>query len=209
MLEERNNFLIESKRATKSLNNNGTNFDPHNAITDKYNKFEEKSILCQFKCDLNYKLLNLEKIYSISKKYEYSLDCLSFTNDSNAIEHINDANYQTHSINTISHKIIIDTIYPKINNIKYQQLIINYKYLLNQINNEYKIYIIQSIYYLITEKMPTTNKSQQQQQQIINNYANPRLLLTSSSSNNNNLNTSSNIQDKELFSCRLLPDIGV
>merc|ERR1711933_593398 len=123
-LSERNNFLIEAKRATKSLNANRSGFDPHRAITDKYNKFEEKSILCQIQLNilnelakkknaqimqqdgtdtdndrvsdqdwfaLNDKLLNLENIYVISKKYqlyEYSLDCLSFANDPSAAEHI-------------------------------------------------------------------------------------------------------------------------
>jgi len=114
-LTERNNFLIEAKRATKSLNANRSGFDPHHVVTDKYNKFEEKSILCQIQLnvfnelmkaksnnclpmasdqdlfELNDKLLNLERIYVISKKYhlfEYALDCLSFANDPDAAEHI-------------------------------------------------------------------------------------------------------------------------
>eukprot|EP01083_Nonionella_stella_P009338 26940_1 len=109
-LEERNNFLIEAKRATKILQQQKKDsFDPHNPQNDKYNKFEEKSILCQIQLNLlnelrsiphedadedtlNYRLLNLEKIYSIAsryKLYEYALDCLSFSNDPGAVQHIN------------------------------------------------------------------------------------------------------------------------
>jgi len=196
--------------------------------------------------DLNYKLLNLETIYLISKKYElyeYSLDCLSFTNDPNAVEHINGCwllyianiikvhkaewtqylldnlhkivnkynlqqqpwmfdhfqillylnktNIQTHQCP--SNTVIVDMMYPII---PQKELIIDYKYLLNQIDPQYKINIIQSIYYLITQKLSNQNVIPQ----IANNniYANPRLLTANNQISNTShsiISSTSNIQD--------------
>ena len=279
-LNERNNFLIEAKRATKLLNNNNNNnnnyninFDPHNVNQDKYNKFEQKSILCQIQLnvlnelrfikigneqdlfELDYKLLNLDKIYEISKKYElyeYCLDCLSFINDPSVKDHVhgcwlwliakiikinktnwtqylqlnfykivnkynlqqqpwmfdinkilfylNDTNLKTHKI--INNKIIIDCIYPNIKNIKYQQLLNSYKYILNQIDQQFKINIIKSIYYLITLSSSSSlsifsNNNNNNNNNNNSNVTNPRLLLTTTISNNNdnNNNITINIQD--------------
>eukprot|EP00483_Globobulimina_turgida_P007506 UN07520 len=86
--------------------------------------------------------------------------------------YLNKTNYKTHKLP--SNTIIIDAIYPKIKDIKYMELIQNYKYLLNQIENEYKINIIESIYYLITKKIPAQPMNHSNSLNN-NNYANPRL----------------------------------
>merc|ERR1712174_79070 len=59
-LAERNNFLIEAKRATKSLNANRSGFDPHHVVTDKYNKFVEKALLCQIQLNVQNELVRLK-----------------------------------------------------------------------------------------------------------------------------------------------------
>jgi len=270
-LSERNNFLIEAKRATKSLNSNRSGFDPHHVTTDKYNKFEEKSILCQTQLnvlnelikakndgsltvmeqdlfDLNDKLMNLEKIYVIAKKYhlyEYALDCLSFANDPNAADHIyacwllyiaqiikqyknewteylannlfkivnkynlkqqpwmfehdkillylNRTNIQTHQ--GPSDSVIVDAIFPII---EQKDIITDYQCVLREIEPEYKLNVIKSVHYLLTQKI-SDHVSKFNQMNNQSSMFNPRLL---SANNNSLLNTSrsiisstSNIQD--------------
>jgi len=272
-LEDRNNFLIEAKRATKSLNNNGSNFDPHTVNNDQYNQLEERSVLCgiQMKAlnelerrarrpllehehpnddgmteqqqdamttqhdlrTLHSKLLNLEQIYQISKRhrlFECCLDCLSFANDSNTMGHVNgcwflyiadvintykqhwtqyllenlhkmvnkynvhqqpwmfDANtivFYLNKTNLQTHKkasphIIVDMIYPKIEYLTFGKVLAVYKSIFQQIPEQHKVSILQSIQYLLSKNARYQQQQQQQQQQ--QHVQQQQMFLLSSSS---------------------------
>merc|ERR1712228_597202 len=133
----------------------------------------------------------VNNLFKIVNKYNLQQQPWMF-NHFEILLYLNRTNVQTHQ--HPSNSVIVDAVFSIIDQ---KDLIIDYKTILNEIEDEYKLNVIQSIHYLLTKKI-SNDASKLNQNNNHSNMFNPRLLTA----NNSLLNTSrsiisstSNIQD--------------
>merc|ERR1712228_267387 len=126
----------------------------------------------------------VNNLFKIVNKYNLQQQPWMF-NHFEILLYLNRTNVQTHQ--HPSNSVIVDAVFS----------IIDHKAILNEIEDEYKLNVIQSIHYLLTKKI-SNDASKLNQNNNHSNMFNPRLLTA----NNSLLNTSrsiisstSNIQD--------------